>query len=379
MSRRGSNEGSIYRRQDGRWVGAISMGYAPSGRRRRRHVFGKTRAEVVKKLAADTRARSSGVQPEDGRTATGTYLERWLVDSAQGRLRPLTFQSYASVTRGHLIPAFRRIPLSKLQPLDVERHLRAELESGLSPHSVRNQHAILRRALNDAVRWGMITRNVAALVTPPRATQDARHPLSADEAQIFLAAVRDDRLAALYTTAIALGLRQGELLGLTWEAIDWDRSTLEVRGALQRYDGAFHLTELKTRRSRRTLSVPAPVLASLRARQDIQREEQRLAGPGWERNEFDLIFSTEAGGPLSAASVSRQFKRHLTRAGLRAQRFHDLRHAAASYMAAEGVPIRTAMEILGHSNIATTAEIYQHVAEESKRDAAERVAGLLWK
>ena len=378
MSRRGPNEGSIYRREDGRWVAAVSVGYAPNGRRRRRRVFGKTRGEVVETLTAEKRAHASGVQPEDGRTTMGAYLERWLVESAQTRLRPLTFQSYASVTRGHLIPAFRRVRLAKLQPLDVERHLRAELDAGLSPHSVRNQHAILRRALNDAVRWGMIERNVAALVTPPRAVQNERRPLTAEEAHMFLAAVHGDRLEALYITAIALGLRQGELLGLAWDAIDWEQCTLEVRGALQRYDGAFHLTEPKTRRSRRTLSVPPPLLAALRARQTIQSEEQDSAGPGWEGNDFHLIVTTEAGRPLSAASVSRQFKQHLTRAGLRAQRFHDLRHAAASYMAAEGVPIRTAMEILGHSNIATTAEIYQHVSDDSKHDAAGRIAALLW-
>jgi len=195
----------------------------------------------------------------------------------------------------------------------------------------------------------------------------------------LLEAVRGDRLEALFTVALALGLRQGEALGLRWPDIDLEAGTLSVQRSLQRVNGEWLSPEPKTTRSRRTVPLPGPVTVALREHRARQLVERLRLGAAWQGERWgDLVFADEAGGPLSGFHVSRPFKALLAVAGLPPMRYHDLRHGAASLMAAQGVPARVAMEILGHSQISTTMNIYAHVAPELGRDAAERIGAALW-
>ena len=278
---------------------------------------------------------------------------------------------------GHLKPAFGRTRLVKLTPDAIQMYMNRKLASGLSPNTVRNHHAVLRRALTQAERWGLVPRNVARLVTPPRAAREEVKPLTPEQARAFLDAVQGSRHEALYQVALGLGLRQGEVLGLTWDATDLESATLRVDRTLQRYDGAYHLDEVKTARSRRVIGVPRPLVALLKVRRTRQREERLRAGAGWAGNELNLVFTTVAGAPLYSANVTRAFQKAVEDAGLPRQRFHDLRHAAASFMLAEGVSLKVAQEVLGHSTIAVTADIYSHVMPAATRDATERVGELL--
>ncbi len=250
---------------------------------------------------------------------------------------------------------------------------------GLSGYSVRNHVALLRRALNDAVRWGLVPRNVAAGVRPPRLRDASSRPFDEAEAQQFLAHVQGDRLEALFALALGLGLRQSELLGLTHDAVDLNRRRLQVQAQLRRHHGRFWLEEPKTARSRRTMSLELPLVEVVRRRRVLQKEEQLAAGPAWQGNELGLLFNTELGGPISAATLSRRFHALCEGAGLRRVRFHDLRHTYGSLLAEKGVPMRTAMDLMGHTQISTTAQVYQHVSEESMQDAAARVARALWR
>jgi integrase len=277
----------------------------------------------------------------------------------------------------HLAPELGRTPLVKLTPEAVQRYMNRKQEAGLSARTVQYHHAVLRRALNQAERWGLVPRNVARLASPPRVQRPEVRPLTAEQARTFLAATKGDRLAPLYALALGLGLRQGELLGVTWDDVDLEVGTLAVRRTLQRYGGAYHLDEPKTERSRRTIPLPAGLTGVLRAHRARQLEERLRAGPEWEGDAWRLVFATERGEPLSPCQLTRRFQAALRAAGLPRQRFHDMRHAAASFMLSQGVPLRVAMEVLGHSQIAVTANTYSHVMPEIQRDAMERVGILL--
>lgn len=229
--KRGNGEASIYRRaSDGRWVGAIHVGYGPEGRPARKVVYGATRAEVAAKVADLARLVASGLPLPDDRLMTGAYLRKWL-ESVRPSVRATTFASYTNHI-DRLAPAFERIPLSRLSPADVRPFVAATLATGLSPRTVGYRLGVLRQALGQAVRDGILVRNVASLVDMPRAVRAEVRPLDPEQARAFLAAMDGDRLSALYTVAMALGLRQGEALGLRWSDVDLDGATLRVRVAL---------------------------------------------------------------------------------------------------------------------------------------------------
>lgn len=378
MARRGNNEGSIHRRNDGRWAAALSLGYQ-GGHRRRKYLYGRTRAEVARKLQEAQRTlRDGGILPTERQTV-GTLLDTWLSDSAARKVRQSTLRRYRGIVDLHLVPALGRLELTKLSPAHVERMMNEALSRGVSPRSAAHHRAVLRTALNVAMRWGWAGRNAAALADPPRIQEREVRPLTPTDARALLAAVSGDRLEALFTVALACGLRQGEALGLRWPDVDLGIGAVTVRRSLQRIAREWQFVPPKTRRSRRTLPLPPPVVRALREHRTRQLKERLIAGRAWEGKEWEeLVFSDELGRPLSGHHVLRRFKALLTEAGLPAMRYHDLRHGAASLMAVQGVPPRVAMELLGHAQISTTMEIYAHVAPELQRDAAERMTEALW-
>ena len=253
------------------------------------------------------------------------------------------------------------------------------LSIGVAPRSLTQWRAVLRRALNVAMRWGWVSRNASSLAEPPRMQEDEVRPLTIADARALLSAVKGDRLEALFQVALALGLRQGETLGLTWKDIDLDTGTLSVRRTLQRVRSEWMFGEPKTPKSRRTIPLPEPVAVALREHRRRQLEERLRAGPAWESEEWgDLVFPDELGRPLSGFHVLRRFRSLLELAGLPPMRYHDLRHGAASLMAAQGVLARVAMELLGHSQIATTMNVYTHVTPQDQREASAKVSEAIW-
>lgn len=376
-SRRGHNEGGIYQREsDGKWCAAVDLGYV-NGKRKRKVIYGKTRREAAEKLTRALTDHQQGLPVATERQTVAQFLDRWLTDVARPKLRPSTYRSYQQKIRLYLVPALGRHQVAKLDPQQVQAMMNALSERGLAPRTIQYTQAILRRALNQAVKWGQVARNVAALTDPPRVERPEMQALSPDQARRFLDAVRGDRAEALYSVALSLGLRQGEALGLRWQDVDLDAGELRVRVALQHLSGeAPCLVEPKTRQSRRTLPLTPGLVAQLRAHRTRQLEERLRAGDGWQGEAWGLVFTNTAGGPLSKWTLTHQYKRHLERAGLPAIRFHDLRHSCASLLVAQGVHPRVVMDILGHSTIALTMNTYSHVLPQAHRDAAELLAGL---
>jgi integrase len=235
--------------------------------------------------------------------------------------------------------------------------------------------AVLSMALRTAERWGMVTRNVARLVDGPRKERHEIEPLDPEGARVLIESSVDDRFHALWVTALATGMRQGELLALRWEDVDLDTGWATVRHTLARIDGVLTLVEPKTVRSRRRVPLPSMAVSALRAHRTRQRMERLVAGSRWTESGF--VFTTGIGTPLEAGRVSRAFHAALTKAGLPSVRFHDLRHSCATFLLAQGMTLEDVKQQLGHSSITLTSNTYSHVLEGRQRERARVMDAVL--
>jgi integrase len=322
-------------------------------------------------LTAALKAKQDGLPLPSERQTVAQYLTHWLDDAVKPSVRPRTYVSYSQLVHCYLLPELGRLPLARLAPQDVQAFQKRMLAKGLAPRTVQYMHAVLRRGLGQALRWGLVARNVALQVDAPRVSRIEVRPLTPEQVRAFVEVARGDRLEALYTVALALGLRQGEALGLRWDDVDLEAETLRVRFQLQRIGGTLQLVEPKTERSRRTLVLPDIAVTALRSHRARQLEERLLAGSRWREDGF--VFTSTIGTPLDGPNVTKALQRLLIRAGLPRQRFHDLRHCCATLLLAQGVPARVVMEILGHSQISLTMNTYSHVIPELNREAAHRI------
>lgn len=377
--RRANGEGSIYETADGRLRGAIAWTDA-HGKRQRRVVAGRTRAEVRRAIGKIRSELEQGVAPAPTGTV-GEFLDSWLEASRQ-RIRASTWRQYESSTRRYLAPALGRLPLAKMTPTDVEQMTAGLIGSGRAPRTAALARAVLRRALADAVRDGRVHRNVAALARPPRvpsrSLEAGRDYLTTPQLRKLLTAAKVHPLGPLVTLAAATGLRQGELLGLFWSDVDDEAGTLTVRRSLARSwepsDGGlaqgWALAEPKTARSRRSINLPGAATAALKRQRGLQEAARDATAGAWQ-DRRGLVFTDAIGLPLKGHDVNHAFHRILGAAGLPSIPFHGLRHSAATAMLAAGVPLKVVSEALGHSTITVTADRYAGVVASQFRDAAE--------
>jgi integrase len=303
------------------------------------------------------------------------YLDRWLKDSVQGSVRRSTYESYRRQARRYITPAVGRVGLKALTPAHVQGLYREMQDRGLSARTVEYTHAVLHRALKQAVRWSMLPRNVCDAVDVPQVRREEIHPLTPEQARTFLDAARGGRLEALYVVAVHAGLRPGELLALGWEDVDLDRGVLHVRRALS--EGEF--TEPKTKRSRRRIDLSAGSIASLRRHRTRQLEERMARAGLWQDHGLGLVYPSSVGTPLSHRNVVRSFKAVLRCAGLPdVIRLYDLRHTCATLLLCRNVHPKYVQELLGHASIAQTLDTYSHVLpgmDGGIGDAIEEVLG----
>lgn len=367
--RRTKGTGSVFRRQDGRWSGHVDLGWS-NGRLQRKVVYGESRKDVEDRLRAFADSVAGGTPPPTRSPRLDQFLRRWL-ETVRPSLRQATYVSYEGVVRLHIVPELGQVPLEKLTVEHVSRLIaRKQREATLSQRSVRYVLLVLRNALNKGVRWGLVGRNVASLVDPPRVQQHEVRVLSPDETKHLLDAARGEAIGPLVVLAVSTGLRLGEALALEWTDIDLERRQLRVTKSLQRARGEGQvLVETKTRRGRRNIILPIKTVEALRFLQSTQRDVRRSAGKEW--HDLGFCFTTSSGRPLDQRDVLRSFRRILRKAKLPRMRFHDLRHSCASLLLAEGISPRVVMETLGHSRIAVTMDTYAHVMPALQRDAAD--------
>jgi len=375
MARRTKGEGSLGQLGDGRWQARVTI--REGGRTKRRAFYGKTQAEARRKLTAAVKGHDDGLPLPSERQTVRTFLKQWLV-TKEADLRSETYRRYREACDLHIIPVIGSKPLPKLTPADVQEcyaHCRAK---GLSGTTVHHVHGVLRKALSDAERWGQVSRNVARLVDTPRRSTKEMISLTAEEAKRLLVAAQGDDLESFYIVALTTGLRLGELQALCWREVDLDGRRLRVVATLAGVkDGKPILASPKTARSRREVTLSAAAVEALRAHRSRQLEHRLKVGQHWQDN--DLVFVNAFGRPLDGNNVrERSFAKLLTRAKLPPMRFHNLRHAAASLLMAEGVPIKVISEVLGHADITVTLKIYAHLmpaAQEQAASAMDRLFG----
>lgn len=369
--RRGHGEGSIYRRSsDGLWVGAITVGTV-DGRQVRRRVHGRSRAAVAEKLRTLQLNLGSGLAEPSSRATVAEHLEHWLRNVLPGTVESVnTIDNYAWAIRTHLVPALGHRPLVKLSPAEVAEFLRAKIDAGMARNSVLRLRSVLVTALDHAILEGLLVRNVASLVRPPKggSTPEGR-ALDEEQARAFLRAASGRRLEAAFVLMLMVGLRPGEVLSLEWPDLDADAGVLHVERSLKRERGELKLGPTKTKRSRRVVALPEPVLAALAAHRRRQAKERLAAGPAWP--DPPLMFATSAGTLYDPSNFRREFNVICAAAGLGRWHPHELRHSAVSLLSASGVPLELVADVMGHQTTRTTEAVYRHTVLPAAGGAVE--------
>ena len=375
MTHRGHGEGTIYHRQDGRWAASITL--EPG---KRKTFYGKTRKEIQEKLKIALREQQQGTLITTPEQTVKQFLDDWLENSHKQNVRPRSHERYEQIVRLHILPYIGKVQLQKLAPQQLKKLYADKLKEGLSAITVTAIHNLLHRALDDAVKWDLLARNVCDRVSPPRKEHREITPLSVEQIHLLLEAARGHPQEALFILALHTGMRRGELLGLKWQDISFTEGTLQVRRILNRVPtkmvkeaGQRYIeTEPKTKKSRRNIFLTESALDALKQHQSRQLEARLKAGAAWEHH--DYVFCTPLGKHLTPGHDALvQLKNLLAKAGLPAIRFHDLRHSSASLLLSLGVHPKVVQELLGHTQISMTMDIYSHALPTMQKEAMEKL------
>ncbi|MDI6712694.1 MAG: site-specific integrase [Anaerosomatales bacterium] len=377
VAKAANGEGSIYQHAKGYWVAAVTAEDPATGQKKRHCFYCKTQAEAKRRLK-EALARVEQQRPV--RDADRTLAD-WLAEWKRGALeasdrKPTTKSNYRDLSRLHLEPPpFGSIPLSKLRPSHIERLMLSLRDRGLSDATRQRVFNILRAALKDAVRDGLIAENPAERLKQPKVPRHEARFLTLEETRAVLEAAKDSRYYPVFALIAALGLRRGEALGLKWEDVDLEARVLRVRRTLSEVDGELVLTEPKTAKARRTLALSDGLVALLKEQRRRQIAERLQAGSWW--TESGHVFTTEFGRPVHPSNLARTFRAAVSKAGVPGASLHTLRHSAATAWIEQGFSLKAVSELLGHADIRVTADVYGHVAERVQREAICKLADAL--
>lgn len=381
-TRAAQGSGTIRQRKDGRWEARYTVGRDPgTGKQVQRSVYGATQQEVRKKLAKLTASLDAGTYKEPCKMTVGQWLDIWVADYLGG-VKPSTAFLYGEQIRIHIKPALGSVKLEALSTHAIQHFYNSlsderEGKRSLSPKSIKNIHGILHKALQQAVAVGYLRFNPSDSCTLPRIERKEISPLDEEQIGAFLKAIEGHRHELLYKVALFTGMREGEVLGLMWDCVDFDKGTITIKRQLRREQkkgGQYYITSPKNGKPR-TIT-PAPWVIKLLRAQKARQSEQRLrTGPLWENS--GMVFTNETGGYLSYRTVYDCFKRIMKQMGSQTARFHDLRHTFAVASLRAGDDIKTVQSNLGHHTAAFTLDVYGHVTEQMQKDSAERMEAYI--
>jgi len=377
-------KGHIRQRSKGSWTIWVDLARDPETGKRKQQtltVHGAKR-DAEAKLRELLTSLDKGVYIKPRRLTLGEYLHQWLEGYVKTNCTPRTLDSYQSIVARHLIPNLGGILLTQLRPQEIQQYYaraldrgRADGKGGLSPVTVLHIHRVLVEALNYAVRQGFIIRNVGELVNPPRAKSSKMKALTPQEVARLLNVAKDTAYYPAIYTAVNTGLRQAELLGLTWRNLDLELASLFVTQTLYKRRGACQFKEPKSEHSRRRLDLSPSLALFLRQyRTDRQAERLLLGKP---LSEDDPVFASVNGTPIDPGTLTHNLARIAKKAGLPGTRFHDLRHTFASLMLLAGIHPKIVSEMLGHSTVAFTLDVYSHVIKGLGQVAMKRLDEVL--
>ena len=387
-ARNPAGQGSIRQRSDGRWEGKYTVGYDPgTGKQIRKSIYGQSQSEVRQKLAKIAVEIDNGTYLEPSEATFGEWLDTWIQNYCLN-VKPRTRQLYQSSIEVRIKPNLGAVKLKKLTAPMIQRFYRDLLIGNLhgkqgktprtscrkclSPKSIKNIHGIIHKALSVAVKSGAISQNPAEAVELPRTERPEIKPLPEERFTAFLRVLNGDRYEIPITVDIFTGAREGELLGLPWSAVDFQRGTVTIKQQLQRQpDGSHKLVPTKNDKPR-TIT-PAPFVFDLLTKQLANQNQWKLkAGKYWS-NPDDLVFTNELGGHLTASNVYHHFKKAATALGLPKMRFHDLRHTYAVYSLESGADIKSVQTAMGHYSAAFTLDTYAYSTGRMQEQNAEKM------
>jgi integrase len=346
------------------------------GKPLRKYVSAKKRTEVVEKLKDLRRKIDDRLLLKDESVKVAELFERWFEDVMRHQIAPSTFSNYQTVVRMHILPCLGNKKLVELNVGDVDKLLSQKADSGLSASTVRRIRAVLAQCLDQAIRWELVHRNVATLSRSPKMVRREGRTLSPDQARHLLETLRGHHNEALYALMLSTGLRRGEALGLRWSDFDRDTGVLRVLRQLKREGSRLVTTDTKTSLSRRAVNLPEPMLKALLTHEERQEAERDWLGDSWIDSGY--IFTSSVGTPIDPRNLYREFQAICRSAGLGDWHPHELRHSAASLMLAQGVKIQVVSQVLGHSSIRMTADVYGHILDPDRREAADAMGSMLW-
>jgi len=378
-SRNASGSGSVRQRKDGKWEGRYSNGVSPgTGKPIRKSVYGATQREVVDKLTAIKAGIDAGTFIEPSKLTVSMWLNIWVAEYL-GEVKQRTAQEYKGTCRlylKHEVGASKLSALSAhmIQTMYNRLHKGVGEKSGLSPKTIKNINGVLHKALQQAVEIGYLRFNPSEAVKLPRVEKKEIKPLDDEQITAFLTAIQGHKWEAIYRVATFCGLRQGEVLGLAWSSVDFDRGTTLIDRQLQTINGKYKIVPPKNDKSRRITPAPS-VMAILRSWRRRQMEWRLMAGSTWKNS--GLVFTNSIGDNLSISTVYKDYKRLVASIGIPEARFHDLRHTYAVASLQSGDDIKTVQENLGHHTSSFTLDVYGHVSERMKLDSAARMESFI--
>ena len=381
-TRNAQGGGTIRKRSDGRWEARYTVGRDPgTGKQVQKSVYGKTQAEVRKKLQQATTAIDQGTYTEPSKLTVAAWLDIW-VSEYLGGVKPSTSFLYSEQIRLYIKPALGAVKLDALNTHTIQGFYNAlgkdrDGKPPLSPKSIKNVHGILHKALQQAVAIGYLRLNPSEACTLPRIVKKEITPLDEQQITDFLKTIKGHRFENLFTVALFTGMREGEILGLMWNCVDLDNGTIRIDKQLkkeQKKGGAYYFAPPKNDKPR-TITIAPWVVTLLKSHRAKQAEHRLKAGSIWE--DSGLVFTNEIGQLISYRTVYDSFKRVVKNMGCPTVRFHDLRHSYAVASIRSGDDIKTVQENLGHATAAFTLDIYGHVTEQMRKDSAQRMEGFI--
>lgn len=367
-------------RPDGRWEIRYSAGIdSGTGKPIRKSLYGKTSEEVARKLREITAAVDAGTWQEPQRMPLGQWLDVWLSEYC-GAIKQGTIQTYSDNVKNHIKPALGAVRLCELQPHDIQTFVNG-LQRGKRPlaaHTVRNIHGTLCKALAEAVRIRYLAANPANGCILPKVRREDIHPFEAEEITRFMEAIQGTPSESFFFVALNTGMRLSELLGLRWSRVDFAKGLIRVDAQMlvKRAQMSERTLGLPKNSKPRTFKAAPAVMDCLKAVQRQQKEWKLQAGPAW-NNAFDLVFTDEAGHEIPHNTIENRFRKALQSANIGGHRFHDLRHSFATEALRAGIDAKTISDMLGHSSVSFTLDVYAGVTAAMQEDAANRLQAVI--
>ena len=373
-------QGSIrkHERDSGvRYEVVVDLGTDPvTGRRRQRSKSFKTKRAAQAALATMLADIDKGTAVDRSRQTVAQMMQYWLDTYARHRCAAKTVDDYERTIRVHIIPALGAIQAQKLTPDVLQKFYGDKLAAGCGPRTVELCHLRLSQALDQSMKLGLLVRNVADLVTPPRVPRKPRQTWDEEQARRFLAVADQSGRGPIWIVALATGMRRGELLGLRWQDVDFERGILSVRQTVGALRGKPDVKPPKTRSSIRDVPVPVEVMAALREHRRRQNEQRLALGAVWE--DYDLVFAAANERPVYPDNLKRDFERLVHLAGVPRIRIHDQRHTHVTLAIAAGADIGAVSQRIGHSRTSITMDVYHHVLPRKHLEVSDKVGAVLF-